>query len=458
LRFGPVLFPALMAVAVPGQAQGPATAPAAIPSAAAPAQAPAPAVAVSAVPLTLADALKRAIAANPGLGRSRADVNAAQSQVDVAYSSILPKIDFKGNYTRNDRQVSFGSGKDAVTILPYNDWSYRFTLSQPIYAGNRERKAIQQARLSVESFRQGLLNAEDQLILNVTADYLGVLEAEDLLAVEQKNLELAQRRRDQAKVFFEAGETTRVDVLRAEADIKGAERRLASARQTREAAVGRLRLDLALEGPIEVRAPGSLFPARPSEAELVTAAEASRPEVAQALAALESARLEVAKQKNARLPVVTADGAWIKQASAFPTDQYAQLTLNFSVPIFDSGEIKNRVAIAEQRRQQAELTVQEVRQSVREQVHQALVDLQTADANLRLASEQLAAAEAESNQATELYRAEELTSLEAQQAETSLADARRTVANSKLDRDIAELRVWAAAGMLKKTVPLEGVQ
>jgi len=447
LKSGPLLFLALVA-AVPAGAQVPA-APAPIPRLSAP---------VAPAQLTLADALKRALAANPGLGRSRADVNAAQSQVGVAISSILPQIGFKGSFTRNDREVSFGSGNDAVTILPYNDWSYRFTLSQPIYAGNRERKALQQARLSVDSFRQGLRGAEDQLILSVTADYLAVLEAEDLLAVEAKNLTLAQRRREQAQVFFDAGETTRVDVLRAEADIKGAERRVASAQQTREAAVGRLRLDLAMEGPIEVTAPGNLFPTLPAESDLTAAAEANRPEVAQALAALESARLEVQKQRNARLPVITADGAYIQQRSAFPTDKYAQMSINFSVPIFDSGEIKGKVAIAEDRRQQAELTVQEVRQSVREQVHQTLVDLQTAEANLRLSTEQLAASEAESNQATELYRAQELTALEAQQAETSLADARRTVANSKLDRDVAELRVWAAAGTLKKIVPLEGVQ
>ncbi len=447
MKSGPLLFLALVA-AVPAGAQVPA-APAPIPRLSAPA---APAQ------LTLADALKRALAANPGLGRSRADVNAAQSQVDVAFSSILPKIGFQGSFTRNDREVTFGSGNDAVTILPYNDWSYRFTLSQPIYAGNRERKALQQARLSVDSFRLGLRNAEDQLILSVTADYLAVLEAEDLLAVEAKNLALAQRRREQAQIFFDAGETTRVDVLRADADIKGAERRVASAQQTREAAVGRLRLDLAMEGPIEVMAPGNLFPALPAENDLTAAAEANRPEVAQALAALESARLEVQKQRNARLPLVTADGAYIQQRSAFPTDKYAQMSINFSVPIYDSGEIKGKVAIAEDRRQQAELTVQEVRQSVREQVHQALVDLQTAEANLRLSTEQLAASEAESNQASELYRAQELTALEAQQAETSLAEARRTVANSKLDRDVAELRVWAAAGTLKKIVPLEGVQ
>jgi outer membrane protein len=446
------LFLALVTV-VPAWSQEPAPpAPIPIPSAAAPAPG------APAVMLTLQAALRRALEANPGIGRSRAEIAAAHAQTGVIRSSILPQVGFQAGYTRNSQEVSFGSGSDRTTLLAANDWNFRFTLAQPIYAGNRERKALQQSRLTEQTALQGLLSAEDQLLLGVAGDYLTVVEAADLLAVEQKNVDLATRRRDQAKVFFEAGETTRVDVLRAEADIKGAERRLATARQSREAAVGRLRLDLALESPLDVQAPGKFLPALPAEGELITAAQATRPEVAQAETNLEIAKLEVSKQKNALLPTVTANGAWIRQRSTFPSDQYGQFSLNFSVPIYDSGQTRGRVAVAEERRRQAELTVQETRQSVREQVHQALVDLQTAEANLQLSTEQLAASEAESNQATELYRAQELTALEAQQAETSLAEARRAVANSRLDRDVAELRVWAAAGMLKKTVPLEGAQ
>jgi len=438
-----MLFLALM-LAVPAWAQEPA--------------APAPIDISPKNPMTLTDALKRALEANPGVARARAEIAASQAQTRVIRSSILPQVGFQANYTRNDQEVSFGSGEDQTVLLAANDWSYRLTLSQPIYAGNRERKALQQTRLNTEVFRQGLLNAEDQLLLGVASDYLTVVESEDLLAVEQKNLELARRRREQAQIFFDAGETTRVDVLRAEADIKAAERRLASARQVREAAVGRLRLDLAVETPIDVQAPGRFLPALPAETALITEARAARPEVAQAQANLEIARLEVSKQRNALLPTVTADGAYIKQRAAFPTDQYGQFSIRFSVPIFDSGQTRGRVAVAEERRRQAELTLQQVTQTVGEEVHQALVNLQTAEANLQLSKEQLAAAEAEYNQANELYRAQELTALEAQSAETSLAEARRIVANSQLDRDIAELRVWAATGMLKKTVSLEGVQ
>lgn len=451
MKIGPILLTVLW-LAAPALAQAPQEpAPPAPPAPEAP-------TAVTPVALTLADALKRALEANPGVAQLRLDVSAAHAVTRQALASILPKIGFQGNYTRNDKEVTFGSGEDARTILAANDWSYRLTLNQPIWAGNRERKALQQSRLTEENARQGVLGAEDLLLLGVATDYLAVVEAEDLLVVEQRNLDLARRRRDQAQVFFDAGETTRVDVLRADADIKGVERRLATARQGREAAAGRLRLDLALEAPLTVQPPGEFLPPLLAEAELIAAAQAVRPEIAQARTNLEIARLEVAKQKGARLPVVTADGAWVKQRAAFPTDQYGQLSVRLSVPIWDSGEIKSKVVIAEERRRQAELALQQALQAVGEEVHQALVSHDAAEANLQLAREQLAAAEAEYNQATELYRAQELTSLEAQSAETSLAEARRTVATSQLDRDVAELRVWAAAGTLKKTVLVEGAQ
>ena len=442
------LFLALTAAA-PALAQEPAPP---VPSPSTTSTAPAP------MRLTLQEALRRALADNPTLGRTRAEVDAQQAQADVAFSAILPKIGLEGNFTRNDQSVSFGEGDDARTILAENDWSYRLTLQQPVYAGNRERKAIKQARLNVDVARQGVADTEEELLLDVASNFLVVIQAEELLTVEQRNLELTLRRRDQAQIFFEAGETTRVEVLRAVADTKEAERRIAVALQAREGAVGNLRLALAVEGPIEVAPPGDFLPTVPDEAALIAEAESNRPELAQALAVQEIARLEVAKQRGAYLPLVTADGAWVKQRAGFPTDQYGQLSLRFFVPIYSSGEIKGRIAIAQERQRQAELRVQEVGQEIREEVRQALFDLETADAGLQLAREQLAAAEAEYAQASELYRAQELTSLELESAETSLTDARRAVTVGQLSRDVAELRTWAAAGLLKKTISSEGVR
>ena len=73
-------------------------------------------------------------------------------------------------------------------------------------------------------------------------------------------------------------------------------------------------------------------------------------------------------------------------------------------------------------------------------------------AHVQAFHEQLAAAEAEYSQAFELYRAQEATSLDVATSEQSLAEARRAVAAETLNRDLAELRVWYAAGALKEAV------
>lgn len=402
--------------------------------------------------LTLSEALQRALTANPGLARARGEIAVAEAQLDQTRSAVLPKVSLSGNLTRNSDEASFGSGSDQRTLLPLTDWSYRLTVSQPIWAGNRDRRALAQSRLGIENARQGAQDTEEQLLLNVAADYLSVVEAEQLIAVEQSNLDLARRRQKQATDLFEAGETTRVEALRAESDVKAAERRLAEVRQQRENAVGRLRLDLALDGPLSVTDPAGEVPAPPTEQALLIEADRSRPEVAQAQTALEVARLEVAKQRGALLPVVTGEGGWVDQKSPFPTDTYGYLTLRVNVPLYQGGEVAARVETARERQRQAELRLAEVRQQVREEVRQALVDLETSRASLALSQEQLNAAEAEYAQASELYRAQEITALEAESAETSLAAARRAVVTSHINLRIAQLRVWSAAGVLKNSL------
>lgn len=402
--------------------------------------------------LTLSEALQRALAANPGLARARGEIAVAEAQLDQTRSAVLPKVSLSGNLTRNSDEASFGSGSDQRTLLPLTDWSYRLTVAQPIWAGNRDRRALAQSRLGIESARQGAQDTEEQLLLNVAADYLSVVEAEQLIAVEQSNLDLARGRQKQATDLFEAGETTRVEALRAESDVKAAERRLAEVRQQRENAVGRLRLDLALDGPLSVTDPAGEVPAPPTEQALLIEADRSRPEVAQAQTALEVARLEVAKQRGALLPVVTGEGGWVDQKSPFPTDTYGYLTLRVNVPLYQGGEVAARVETARQRQRQAELRLAEVRQQVREEVRQALVDLETSRASLALSQEQLNAAQAEYDQASELYSAQEITALEAESAETSLAAARRAVVTSNINLRIAQLRVWSAAGVLKNSL------
>lgn len=412
--------------------------------------------------LTFQEALRRALEANPNTARARSDVNVAEAQLRQLRSAILPRVELNGSATRNSDEVTFDANGFDATILPENDWRYDVTLSQPIYAGGRELKALRQGRLNTSSAQQGVVQSEEQVLLGTATFYLAIVQGDELLAVERQNLELAERRRAQAQAFYEAGEVTRVDVLSADADTKAALRAIASAEQIRETAVSRLRetlaLDLAPGGTLQVQDPKLTFPKLPDAETLVREAQANRSEVRQADIVLEINRLEVAKQKAARLPTVSGELSFFNQASNFPAERYGAFTVNLTLPIWDSGEIASRVRTAEERRRQAEITLEESKRAVREDVLEALLDLQTAEKSLALARDQLAAAEAEHQQTFELYRAQEATSLDLQAAESSLVAARRAVVTESLSRDLAELNVWSAVGTLKNTILSEEVK
>jgi len=402
--------------------------------------------------LTFEGALNRALEVNDSVERSRQNVATAQAQKDLLLSAVMPRINLDADLTRNSLEQRFGEGDDSIAILPRNDWAYRLTLQQPVYAGRRELRAYAQSKIGIDIARESVLGTEDAVLLRVASSYLAVVNADRRVEVENRNIELANRRLAQAQAFFEAGEVTKVDVFRAETAMKAAQRLLAVAVQQRENAVAQLRQDLDLDGAVTVEAPTKALPKLPTETELIARATDARPDVDVAEHNLRVAQLEVAKQRGFWLPTVRFEGGFVQQKTPFPTSEYAYGTLRINVPIFQSGEVQARVATAKSGEKDAEIALSQTKNMAREDVRRALADLHSAETGLQLAHEQLDAAQAEYDQSFELYRAQEATSLDVASSETSLADARRAVAEETLNRDLAELRVWYAAGSIKDAV------
>lgn len=402
--------------------------------------------------LTFGDALRRALEVNNSVESARAEIGLATATKDQLLSAVMPRITLDGSLTRNNMEQTFGEGSDAVTILPRNDWNYSIILSQPVFAGRRELRAYSQAKLGIENARESAQGAEDASLLYVASNFLGVVNADARIEVEKRNIELAEKRLTQAKAFYEAGEVTNVDVLRAQTAMKAAQRLMAAAEQMREQATTRLRESLDLDGAVDVVPPQQAVASAPDQATLEQRAVESRPDVDVAENNLRIAKLEVSKQFGYWLPTVRFEGGYVQQKVPFPAGSHAFGALRFNVPLFQSGEVTARMRGAKERQKQAEVALDAAKLAAREDVRRAFADLNTANTSLALAKEQLDAAQAEYEQSFELYRAQEATSLDLAASETSLADARRAVAEETLNRDLAELRVWYAAGSIKQAV------
>ncbi|MFZ2491570.1 MAG: TolC family protein [Thermoanaerobaculia bacterium] len=400
--------------------------------------------------LTLNEAFRRALSANPGVNISRTEVEVAETRRLLTRSFILPRVAVNGDFTRNSKEASFGNGPDAAVLLPANDWSYSLSVRQPLFAGLRDLRAYEQSKLAISTAREGVLDAENATLLAVGSDYLALSEAEALIAVEQRNIELARRRLRQSTDFYEVGEVTRVDVLRGEAGIKAAERQRVTAEAARDAAASRLRRALALDTEIRAESAGDFLPPLPAVAELVALAEEASPVLRQVRLRVEIAELEVKKQRGAYLPTLFLDGVWLHQKAGFPADQYGFVALNFSAPIFTGGETRARVREAEHQLEQARLSAEDLGRAIREEVRRALLDVTTARTLLALSREELNAAEQEYEETFALYRAQEADSLDLATAETALAESQRRVVSSGVAVQNAELRVWYLTGRLKQ--------
>ena len=398
-------------------------------------------------PLTLSEAFARATASNLTLERARRELPAADAQRKAMLAALLPKVSVGANLGLNSTEVSFGDPPDEALVLPKKDWDYRVVATQPLFAGLREKRAYDQAKLAVKGAAETGRGAEEDVLLQVASAFSAAASAKALVEVEARNVALVEQRKKQAKDLYEAGETTRVDLLRAEADGKAVEERLVTARQLLEEALGRLRVALALDGELDVDVESALLPALPPGTELLASALA-RADVKQAELALESASLEVKKQQGAHLPVVYAEGGWIQQKRAFPVSEYAYGALRFGLDVFRGGEVVARVAQARERETQARLALEELRRTAKEEVRVALHAVEAARARVRLADERLVAAQADYDQTFDQYRSQLLTALDLSSAETSLADARRGRISARLGLFLAEVRTFHAAGVL----------
>jgi outer membrane protein len=410
--------------------------------------------------LDLQAAFRRALGDNNLIRAAQSGVAAARADRRTAFSYLLPRVTAGGSAADRDREVSFSFGEDSsLTIFPRRDWNAHIVATQPLFAGFRDLRVYQQAGTLIDSAQASLSGARDQVLMQVAVEYLSLVETEALIDVERRGLDLARNRREQAQDLFDAGEVTRVDVLRADTAIAAARSRLIAAEQTRQVALGRLRVLLALDKDVAVIEPADLgLPPLPAEAALIGRGSTARADLRQAEANAHLAALETRKQRGAIWPVLSAEAGYIQQKTVFPTNKYGYVMLRADAALFRGGEVIARVAAARERERQAQLMVEQQRRQVSEDVRTALKTLELARAANNLGREALAAAEAEYAQAFDLYKNQEITSVELEASETGLASARRTAVTSRLGEKRAELAAWFAAGSLSKVVMGEGLQ
>jgi outer membrane protein len=308
------------------------------------------------VPHTLAEALAATYANQPALQAERAKLRATDENVPQALAGWRPTVILSGNGGYGDGKsvlASGGPGRTLITTRTQRDVGIaQATVTQPIYTGGKQQASINRAKNQVMAERATLINQEQTSFTNVITAYVGVIQAQQLLALNINNEQVLAKQLQATNDRFRVGEITRTDVAQAEAA-------LANATAQRQQAEGSLQ-PLAL-------------PAK-TEQDATVLASNNNPQVVAALFGDAAAKDAVDVAFAQLLPQVSLQGQMFEQSQASSrlgeTNGY-QIVAALSVPIYQGGTEYSAVRQAKQAAQQTTKQVADARRTAVQNTVQA---------------------------------------------------------------------------------------
>ncbi len=408
------------------------------------------------LPLSLKDALERALKYNLGLLLQEESMKAAHGARWRALASLLPNVSAS---TSELRQVinldAYGFPGEPSIIGPFNVFDARVYLSQPVV----DLRALNDARAAAANERAeklGVRSARDLVTLVAVNLYLESVAASSRIEAAHAQQETAEALFKQASDMKQSGIVAGIDVLRAQVQLQNQRQRTISAENEYEKA--KLQLARAIGLPaaqtftLTDRIPYAPLPDVSLESALKTAFE-NRADYLAARERLTAAEASRRAAADDHLPTVHMDADY---GTIGPTASDSHPTFRVAatlrVPIFDAGRSTGRrlESEAELNRRRAEL--EDFRGRVEYDVRAALLDLRAASQQLEAAQSNVTLAGQQLEQARDRYAAGVAVSLEVTQAQEAVAAASETFIGALYAHNLAKASLARAVGTAEQSV------
>lgn len=391
--------------------------------------------------LDLDTCIRTALERQPSLRSAQASAAAAHARSGQALSAALPQLSVDAALTR--------SGSPGLSVpgeVDATNYSSAFSLRQRVLDFGVTLGSIGSARASAQAADQTARATRLDVIQGVESAYYGLLKTHRLVEVAEQARAQQELHYKQAQAFFSVGTHPRIDVTTAEANLTSAELDLIKARNNdRIAAVAlasALGLDVEQTPPIR-----DIHDSRVDSVDSKTSlaeAERSRPELLAAEARVRAARAAHTSARGDLLPTLDATISYGWRGSEFPLDRAWSAGLSAGMPIFDGLFTVRRVQEASANLQAAEFDYADLRLKARQDVESAVLNLNVARDNLRVADQLLAEAQENFDVAEGRYRAGTGSIIEVTDAQVLLTTSRTQDVQARYDLQIAR-STWLRA-------------
>jgi len=413
----------------------------------------------TAIPLSISDAIDRALKYNLGSIISEQETRTARAQRLRSLADLLPRV--TGGVTETVEQINlaaFGFGGfpgQPPVVGPFSVFDARARVTQSVV----DLKLLHDLRADTEKLNASNYSQQDirELVVLIATDlYLEAVAGGSRVDAARAQLNTAQAVYDQASDLKSAGVVPGIDVLRAQVQLQAQQQRLVFA--ANELAKQRLNLARAIGMPLGqdfmltdmlATVPASL----PNLDQTLSAALESRPDYLHANALVRAAEESRKAATSRRLPSLqfTGDYGAIGRRPGFSQGTMTvQATL--SIPIYDGGRVRAETLESDSILTQRKAEAASLRDRIEYEIRTASLDIQAAAEQIKVAQGARDLAQQQIVQARDRFAAGVANSLELVQAQEAIATADENYISSLHSLNLAQASLARAMGVAEKTI------
>jgi outer membrane protein TolC len=415
------------------------------------------------VKLSLAEAVQRGLQVNLGSITAVNSSITARAQRVQALSQLLPQISASVGATETQVNLAaFGLNAigGAFPGFPTVVGPFHYVQGQ----GNLNWNALNFTQIrNYQSSKQlerasalDLRNARDLVVLAVGGTYLQVVADAARVASQETQVKYAQAVYDRSAAQLSAGTNIRIDVTRSRVQLQTEQERLISLQadyKQQKIALARL-IGIPLDRELVLTEPFGYHEVQAvDETTGIRAALSHRSDLQAAEAQVQAAERVVAASRAERFPTVAASFDY-GAIGASPDNSHGVFTAvgSVNIPLYTGGRIKADIQQAQATLQQRESEYQDTKGRVEQEVRDALIQLQTAIGQTRLAESNRKFALETLTQARDRFDAGVTNTVEVVQAQQQESAAESDYVSSLFAFNLARLALARATGEAESDV------
>ncbi len=321
---------------------------------------------VSVLSMPLERAINIALLKNPEFLSYKKRVRVSLRRAKEYLSPFMPRLDVKGDFTRNYGRSTGRYDRTKVYLSLYYN----------IFNGGSDLYGYLSEKAKVFEDTQAFVEKGLEIIYLVKKNYFEALKMRSLVEAREKILESARYHLELARLRYRLGLTNRSDLMKAEVDLNDAKVELLKARVGLKKSLNSLSRILGLSQKIEVEEIQGNFTI-PSGKEMLRRA-LDRPLVKTKRYALERYRYLLKKARGEFLPSIDLYGnlGYGSRGYTLPDKKEYYIGLEVNIPIFSGFSSYNKFMRYKNEVKRALLELEEIKNRTREELKNSILDYQ----------------------------------------------------------------------------------